>query len=53
MKDAKNFMEGSDAFKCKKCSETKCQITMAQTSSADEPMTNFISFYCGHKYKFC
>jgi len=31
------------AFKCKKCGESKCNITQLQTRSADEPMTTFVT----------
>jgi len=44
----------SDAYKCKKCGESKCRVTQAQTRSADEPMTTFVScLVCHNTFKFC
>ena len=54
MNDAHSFKEGTDAYKCKRCGERKSEVMLAQTRSADEPMTTFITcLYCGYKLKFC
>ena len=40
-------------FKCGKCKTKKTTYTQAQTRSADEPMTNFVTCLdCGHEYKY-
>ena len=53
MKEARSFKEGTDAFKCKRCGESKSELMQAQTRSADEPMTTFITcLHCGHRMKF-
>ena len=42
----------TDMFKCEKCGKRNCSYTQAQTRSADEPMTTFIScLECGHHWK--
>jgi transcription elongation factor S-II len=38
----KNNMATSDAYKCKKCKQSKCKVFSLQTRSADEPMTIFV-----------
>ena len=38
-----NSIAYSDAYKCKKCGESKCNISQVQTRSADEPSSLFIS----------
>ena len=44
----------SDAYKCYKCGESKCKISQAQTRSADEPMTTFVTcLVCHNTFKFC
>lgn len=44
----------SDAYKCRKCGESKCKVTQAQTRSADEPMTTFVvCLVCHNTFKFC
>ena len=49
-----NNIAYSDAYKCKKCGESKCKITQAQTRSADEPMTTFVvCLVCHNTFKFC
>jgi DNA-directed RNA polymerase subunit M/transcription elongation factor TFIIS len=49
----KNNIEYSTAYKCSKCGEYKCKVTQAQTRSADEPMTTFVSCMVCHKtFKF-
>lgn len=48
-----NNIDYSDAYKCFKCGESKCKITQAQTSSADEPMTTFVvCIVCHNAFKF-
>lgn len=43
----------SDAYKCFKCGESKCKISQAQTRSADEPMTTFVTcLVCRNTFKF-
>lgn len=40
-------------FKCGKCKSNKTTYTQAQTRSADEPMTTFVTcLNCGNKWKF-
>lgn len=49
-----NNIAYSDAYKCKKCGESKSKITQAQTRSADEPMTTFVvCLVCHNTFKFC
>jgi DNA-directed RNA polymerase subunit M/transcription elongation factor TFIIS len=55
-KEYKEWRENSIAystdFKCRKCGESKCKITQAQTRSADEPMTIFRHcMVCHHTHK--
>lgn len=51
--EARTFKEGTDAYKCSRCGERKSEIMLAQTRSADEPMTTFITcLHCGYKVKF-
>ena len=39
-------------FKCWKCKQRKCTYTQAQTRSADEPMTCFVTcLNCGNRWK--
>ena len=53
LNDARSFKEGTDAYKCKRCGERKAEVMLAQTRSADEPMTTFITcLHCGYKLKF-
>jgi DNA-directed RNA polymerase subunit M/transcription elongation factor TFIIS len=48
-----NNIAYSTAYKCYKCGESKCKVTQAQTRSADEPMTTFITcWYCHNTFKF-
>ena len=48
-----NNIAYSTAYKCYKCGESKCKVTQAQTRSADEPMTTFIScMVCHNTFKF-
>ena len=40
-------------FKCGKCKSKKTTYTQAQTRSADEPMTTFVTcLNCDHRWKF-
>jgi transcription elongation factor S-II len=40
-------------FKCGKCKSKKTTYTQAQTRSADEPMTTFVTcLNCNHRWKF-
>lgn len=49
-----NNIAYSDAYKCRKCGESKSKITQAQTRSADEPMTTFVvCLVCHNTFKFC
>lgn len=49
----KNNQATSDAFKCKKCGERRCQVTQKQTRSGDEPATTFVEcMECGFLFKF-
>ncbi len=49
-----NNISYSDAYKCYKCGESKCKISQAQTRSADEPMTTFVTcLVCHNTFKFC
>jgi DNA-directed RNA polymerase subunit M/transcription elongation factor TFIIS len=49
----KNNQATSNAYKCKKCGETKCQVTQKQTRSGDEPATTFVNcMECGFLFKF-
>ncbi len=42
----------SDAYKCFKCGESKCKISMKQIRSMDEPMTTFVKcLVCGNAFK--
>ena len=49
----KNNQVTSDAYKCKKCGERRCQVTQKQTRSGDEPATTFVEcMECGYMFKF-
>ena len=49
----KNNQVTSNAFKCKKCGETRCQVTQKQTRSGDEPATTYVEcIECGYTFKF-
>ena len=49
----KNNKATSDAFKCKKCGERRCQVTQKQTRSGDEPATTYVEcMECGYMFKF-
>ncbi|KAJ7058633.1 transcription factor S-II, central domain-containing protein [Mycena amicta] len=41
------------AFQCSKCKQRRCRYRQAQTRSADEPMTTFVTCVnCNHRWKF-
>ncbi|KAK7047744.1 transcription elongation factor TFIIS [Paramarasmius palmivorus] len=43
----------TDAFQCARCKQRKCRYRQAQTRSADEPMTTFVTcINCGNKWRF-
>ncbi|KAI0260360.1 transcription elongation factor [Gloeopeniophorella convolvens] len=43
----------TDAFQCGRCKQRKCRYRQAQTRSADEPMTTFVTCVaCGYRWKF-
>ncbi|KAK7438638.1 transcription elongation factor TFIIS [Stygiomarasmius scandens] len=43
----------TDAFQCGRCKQRKTRYRQAQTRSADEPMTTFVTCTnCGHRWKF-
>jgi len=43
----------TDAFQCGRCKQRKTRYRQAQTRSADEPMTTFVTcVYCGNRWKF-
>jgi transcription elongation factor S-II len=49
----RNNQATSNAFKCKKCGESKCQVTQKQTRAGDEPATTFVNcMECGFMFKF-
>lgn len=42
----------TDSFQCNKCKNNKCSYYQAQTRSADEPMTTFVTcLTCGARWK--
>jgi DNA-directed RNA polymerase subunit M/transcription elongation factor TFIIS len=48
-----NSIAYSTAYKCFKCGESKCKVTQAQTRSADEAITTFVScMTCHNTFKF-
>lgn len=56
-KEYKEIRENSivytDTYKCFKCGERKTKVTQAQTRSADEPMTTFVTcLICYNTFKF-
>jgi len=43
----------TDAFQCSRCKQRKCRYRQAQTRSADEPMTTFVTCTnCNNRWKF-
>jgi transcription elongation factor S-II len=44
----------TDSFTCRKCKSKECTYTQAQTRSADEGITTFVSCTnCGNRWKIC
>merc|ERR1712244_131901 len=42
----------TDEYKCGRCKQRKCKYSQAQTRSADEPMTTFVTcLNCGNRWK--
>jgi transcription elongation factor S-II len=49
----KDNMATTDIYECRRCKDRKCHIYQAQTRSADEPMTTFVTCVtCGNNWKF-
>jgi transcription elongation factor S-II len=49
----KNNMATTDVYECRKCKQKKCYVYQAQTRSADEPMTTFVTCtVCANHWKF-
>lgn len=47
-----NLEASTDTFKCRKCFSKKCTYMQAQTRSADEPMTIYVTCLdCGARWK--
>ncbi len=43
----------TDEYKCGRCKQRKCKYSQAQTRSADEPMTTFVTcLVCGNRWRF-
>jgi len=43
----------TEGFQCSRCKQRKCRYRQAQTRSADEPMTTFVTCVnCGNRWKF-
>ncbi|KAF9221199.1 transcription elongation factor [Gyrodon lividus] len=43
----------TEGFQCGRCKQRKCRYRQAQTRSADEPMTTFVTCVnCGNRWKF-
>eukprot|EP01084_Bolivina_argentea_P121354 215044_1 len=48
----KSMTAMTDEYKCYKCKKRECRYSQAQTRSADEPMTIFVTcINCGNKWK--
>lgn len=46
------YVHHTNLFKCGMCKERKCSFTQAQTRSADEAMTTFVTcLNCGNRWK--
>jgi hypothetical protein len=51
-KNILSSLQTTDVYECKRCRQNKCVYTEAQTRSADEPMTKFITcVVCNNKWK--
>ena len=53
MAKAKHDEEYEGVLVCPKCKSRKTSYYQMQTRSADEPLTNFCSCLCGHRWRFC
>ncbi|KAL6303618.1 transcription elongation factor [Sparassis latifolia] len=50
---AEDAQAETDAFQCGRCKQRKCRYRQAQTRSADEPMTTFVTCtVCNNRWKF-
>jgi len=50
---AEDVQAETEAFQCGRCKQRKCRYRQAQTRSADEPMTTFVTCtVCNHRWKF-
>jgi len=50
---AEELQAETDAFQCGRCKMRKCRYRQAQTRSADEPMTTFVTCTnCNNRWKF-
>lgn len=50
---AEEVQAETDAFQCARCKQRKCRYRQAQTRSADEPMTTFVTCtVCNNRWKF-
>jgi len=50
--NSSNIEASTDTFTCRKCKQNKCTYMLAQTRSADEPMTCFVQcIVCGNRWK--
>ncbi|KAI0821760.1 transcription elongation factor [Trametes gibbosa] len=50
---AEEVQAETDAFQCSRCKQRKCRYRQAQTRSADEPMTTFVTCtVCNNRWKF-
>jgi len=50
---AEEVQAETDAFQCGRCKQRKCRYRQAQTRSADEPMTTFVTCtVCNNRWKF-
>lgn len=50
IEEKKNNLATSSAYKCRKCGERKCSVSVLQTRSSDEPETVFIvCTVCKHR----
>ncbi|CCL98876.1 uncharacterized protein FIBRA_00883 [Fibroporia radiculosa] len=47
---AEEVQAETDAFQCGRCKQRKCRYRQAQTRSADEPMTTFVTYVFSYLY---
>ncbi|KAN0078077.1 Transcription elongation factor S-II [Tylopilus felleus] len=43
----------TEGFQCGRCKQRKCRYRQAQTRSADEPMTTFVTYVCPVLHRSC